>query len=149
MAGFDKVEIGKRLTEIIARTGLNTRQFAIAIEGDASYLGKVEKGIKSLSGSYVQKIVSKYHVNKNWLLVGEGSMYKKGTNVPHETDLAEALQKLQNWQAGIDATLKVIIDELGPVLSKASGRSNASVLSDLRKDIEQETANRLKQLKRE
>jgi transcriptional regulator with XRE-family HTH domain len=83
MIVYDKGEAGKRLTEIIKDQGLNSAQFAEAIEKDPSYLSKMESGKKGISGTYLKAIEAKYGVNRQWLLFGTGEKY--GQNVPPET----------------------------------------------------------------
>lgn len=80
---FDKIELGKRLTEIRTDFKLNSRQFALSIKADPSYYAKAEKG-EGISDEYLQSIINTYNCNKNWLLFGEGEK-KGGVNVPRES----------------------------------------------------------------
>jgi transcriptional regulator with XRE-family HTH domain len=83
MIVYDKEAAGKRLSEVIKDQGLNSAQFAEAINKDPSYLSKMENGKKGISGTYLKAIEGKYGVNRQWLLFGSGEKY--GQNVPHET----------------------------------------------------------------
>lgn len=70
---------------------------------------------------------------------------KKGSG---ETGLGYALEGLQQWQASVDAGFAVLIQELAPILAKANGKSISAVVSQLKKDIDSETSNRLASLKK-
>lgn len=72
MVIYDKVEAGKRLSQIIGELGLNSRQFAFSIKGDPSYLAKMEKGDKGISKTYLLAIEEKYGIKGHWILFGEG-----------------------------------------------------------------------------
>lgn len=61
--------------------------------------------------------------------------YKSSKNVS-ERDLEEVLKELRIWRATVDATLAVLLDEIAPLLVKHSGKSNAGVIAQLKKDIE-------------
>jgi transcriptional regulator with XRE-family HTH domain len=74
---------------------------------------------------------------------------KSDKKVAHETNLEEGLAGLREWQAGVDAGFAVLIQEIAPILAKANGRSISSVVSQLKKDIDHETLNRLALLKKE
>lgn len=84
MIVYNKIEAGKRLSEIIADSGLKSFQFAESIGKDASYLSKMENGKKGISVTYLDAIEKKYGVNRQWLLFGNGPKY--GQKVPHETN---------------------------------------------------------------
>jgi transcriptional regulator with XRE-family HTH domain len=75
MSLIDKTEIGKRLIMLQQQLGLNSRQFAMGAALDVSYLGKIEKGEKPLSGNYLQRIEKKYNANKDWIITGKGEMF--------------------------------------------------------------------------
>lgn len=82
---YDKKEAGVRLSQLISDSGLNSRQFALSIDGDPSYLAKMEKGDKGISKTYLEKLEQKYRINREWLLYGTGEMYLNGQKVPYGT----------------------------------------------------------------
>lgn len=85
MLPYNKKEAGERLVLFQEKIGLNSRQFAIAIEGDPSYISKMEKGEKGISSTILKKIEDKFNANRQWLLFGTGDPFKYGQNVPRET----------------------------------------------------------------
>lgn len=110
MAVLDKIEVGKRVEELEKLLNMNTRQFALSLNkaADPSYLGKVEKGEKSLSAKYVEWICKAHKVDRNWLLLGTGVPFINGTNVPREK--SNALQ-LQNNTSQIDPRYIALLEE--------------------------------------
>lgn len=85
---YDQQEAGKRLIQVQELLNKNSRTFALEMGGDPSYMGKMEKGTKSISKTYLRKMESVHGVNPDWVLWGEGQPFveKHGQNVPHETD---------------------------------------------------------------
>lgn len=83
MSILNNEEVGNRIVELQKKLNINSRQMAISIDGDASYLSKIEKGKKAISKTYIDALIEKHNVNKEWLLFGKGEMF--GTNVPHGT----------------------------------------------------------------
>jgi len=146
MGSLNDKQIADRLKEIKAdKKFKSSRAFALAINADPSFFNKILKGEKSITETYVLELAKKWAVSENWLLHGNGAKY--GAEGPH-TDLETALIDLKSWQARVDATLTAIISEIIPILSKANGKSNASVFSQLQKDIDEGTENRMASIKK-
>ena len=104
MINYNKKEAGLRLTQIIEQSGLNSRQFALHIGGDPSYLAKMEKGLKGISPAYIKKIEEKFFVRGHWILFGEGEK-NFGQKVPHEiktTPKTNRLGEETNQLSGVD-----------------------------------------------
>lgn len=55
----------------------------------------------------------------------------------------KAIQDLQEWQVRIDSTIYVLLNELAPVIAASRGKSNVSVLSEMKKDIDFEIDRRI------
>lgn len=71
-----------------------------------------------------------------------------GGNDPRGTSFSYGLTDMREWQAAVDAALGVIMAEIVPILAKDGGKSNASVFSQLKKDISDETQRLLDELKK-
>lgn len=71
-----------------------------------------------------------------------------GDTVYHvkDRDLAKEIGKIRAWQAGVDATLSVLISEITPLIAGQTGKSHAAVFSQMKKDIEAETSVQIAQL---
>ncbi len=145
MSLLDKNEVGERILKLELLLNKNTRQFAKSLmeKGDPSYLGKVEKGEKSLSKAYADSICKIYKVNRNWLLTGQGAIFTNGTNVPHETNSEinehDAKSLYSPTQMRLDdygALLSVIISELASIKSSISGENAAVITKKLYKAAE-------------
>jgi Predicted transcriptional regulator len=88
----NKIEVGKRITQLIAKLKTNNRRLADSIGIDASFMSKAEKGVVLISPKYVSELQSIHNVNPTWLLYGEGEMF--GINVPNEITKNEFQQQL-------------------------------------------------------
>jgi transcriptional regulator with XRE-family HTH domain len=75
MSLIDKSELGKRLAHLPRLLGINSRQIAIGIGADPSYYNRAERG-RGLSGNYIEALIQRFNISKNWLLLGEGQPIK-------------------------------------------------------------------------
>lgn len=80
---IDNKAAGERLTMLIRELRMNSRQFALSLEIDASYISKMEKGEKAISKKALAKINDKYKVNLEWLMFGRGNLFQ--SDVPQGT----------------------------------------------------------------
>lgn len=73
-----KKEIAKRMEKVIADTGLNTNQFAASIGVSQPTVARWLWGHTYPSITVVIAVSKTYKVSMDWLLLGEGKMYKNG-----------------------------------------------------------------------
>ena len=92
MVVYDKIEAGKRLTEVISDSGLNSRRFAKRLNLDPSYLSKMESGKTGISKTNLDAIEKEFAVSSHWLLFGKGPK-KNGQNSPRETKDENQMQE--------------------------------------------------------
>lgn len=76
---------GIRLDQLIKSMKLSRLRFAQETEIAQSFLNEIVNGKKNISRNSLQKIRNRYPlVNIDWLLTGDGTMYKVDTGVVHE-----------------------------------------------------------------
>ncbi len=77
---MQKKEIDKdfcdRLKKIRENTGLNKSQFSETLNFNPSFFSDIERYKVEPSKDIIKKVISKFRVNANWLLTGEGEMYQ-------------------------------------------------------------------------
>ncbi len=78
MLKFDKFEFGKRLLELRKSKGLSQEDFGKSISASRGQINNMEKGKVNCGIDFIIKIAATYHVNLNYLLVGDGDMYITG-----------------------------------------------------------------------
>jgi transcriptional regulator with XRE-family HTH domain len=83
-------DVAKRLREIRKYFGLSIREFSQQIYVSNSLYGIIEHGDRELSDRICQLIVSKFNVNKEYILSGKGSMFI--TDSPPDTRLNRILE---------------------------------------------------------
>lgn len=66
--------IGERIQLVRKSTGLSQVKFAESLELSQGFLSNLEKGRYQPTPEILIRITSKYRINANWLLVGEGEM---------------------------------------------------------------------------
>ena len=83
-------DISNRLREIRKYFGLSIKEFSQQIYISNSLYGSIEHGDRELSDRICQLIVSKFNVNRDYILTGEGAMFK--TDSPPDTRLNRILE---------------------------------------------------------
>jgi len=74
--------IGNNLKKIRQDQGLILSKFSELLETSGSYLSEIENEKKSLSLNLIISLSAKCKVNVNWLLTGEGPMYRQEKERP-------------------------------------------------------------------
>lgn len=127
MAFLNNKQVGIRLLEERVKTKLSARRYAMDAGVDQSQYSKIEKGELTITENILQKLVSTYGMDKNYILYGK--------NVPHGTFHAELNEPEPKIKSRIEsklddygALLSVIVSELAAIQSSISGE-NAAVLT--------------------
>lgn len=71
------MSIALRLKKLRKEKNLNQSEFASLIGTSSANISYYEKGERNPSSDFLNKIADKLGVNLNWLLTGEGPMYRK------------------------------------------------------------------------
>ena len=85
-----KVQFGKRLKKLRLVKGLKQKEFANSIGITVSYLSQIENGEKGMSLDTLSLLSVKFGVNIDWLITGEGPMFRE-----EERNLQERIQELE------------------------------------------------------
>lgn len=113
MYKLDNKAVGERLLQIQEALNIvSSRQFALAIDMDASYFAKVTRGEVGISNRYKAELESQFGVNITWLETGEGEMFGK-TVWPGgltEPDSANYLQKRRILKNVVNPFLVPFVD---------------------------------------
>lgn len=77
---------GSRLAKLREKSGLSVRQFADSIGSDPFEYDRMEKGDVLITPEILSELSTKYGVNTNWLLTGEGEMFINNPQAGTESD---------------------------------------------------------------
>lgn len=106
---------------------------------------KLEDGtIKNIESVFKTKwtvIKASVNMDGNIAPVSDSKPRQGGQPEKQEQDLIKEVSRLNEQQITIEATLSVILSEVAPLIAKATGRSHASVFSQMKKDISTEILN--------
>jgi len=69
------MHIGIRLKEAREALGVKQTEIAKVLDIESNYLSNIERGIKEPSKKLISILITKYKINSNWLLTGEGDMF--------------------------------------------------------------------------
>lgn len=113
MSFLNDVEVGKRLESLRGKT--SSRKIAIQAGIDPSQYKKIEKGELSITTNILQKLVSTFNWDGNFILYGHG------TKVPRETGKTLLLEDIEDaiLEKGIDilAYNRIILSTLAETLA--------------------------------
>lgn len=111
MQEIDNKEVATRLAQIIKdQRAKSKRAFALSINSDPSFFGKILKGDKPITESVATAIAGKYGVNEDWLYYGKGDAYAKKKGAP---EIEDTLKR-------IDASLEQLLRGQGDMLDQHS-----------------------------
>lgn len=113
MSVINKKDVGQRLLVLEELFRLNTRKFSKYLNADPSYIGKVERGEKSLSKTYLDRITEVFNVSEQWLLVGQEPIFTYGTNIPHDRPGSPEVGVPSTEQIRQKLAEKYRLDEIG------------------------------------
>jgi transcriptional regulator with XRE-family HTH domain len=91
------MSISLRIKELRQEKKLNKKEFAKAINVDNSQYSKIENGKLTPTIEHLMEIYSKFNVSTDWLLMGEGKMYRDAESLPQsnsETFFYKELKEL-------------------------------------------------------
>lgn len=75
MTDIEHNSSGLRLRKFRTSLGITQKSMAIILDIDSPYLTQIEKGVKSISSSIIEKITLSYpSLSLDWLLAGRGEM---------------------------------------------------------------------------
>ena len=125
--------IGERINRILNESGLKKVEFAKAIGIDQSYVPKIISGEKKPSDRVIDCICSKFNVNKEWILSGDGEPY----NPPEDEEAAYISELLEDVDDPVCQIIKAVMKTY-----RESGEKERIVLKSFAKDL-------MKQIKKE
>lgn len=99
-----------RIKKIRELAGLNQADFGMSVGVKQSAITGYETGARKPRDTVIKLICDEYHINKQWLLSGEGEMYMPKTKEREAEELVEKIlddpeqKKLRivKWIVGLD-----------------------------------------------
>lgn len=79
--------MNQRIKELRQLKHLSQKKFGENLNLSQNHISSIEKGIRTVTDRTINDICDKYHVNKKWLLTGEGEMFKdvlEGFNIDNK-----------------------------------------------------------------
>jgi transcriptional regulator with XRE-family HTH domain len=69
--------INQRIKQVREVLDFSQRNFSMSLSLSHSYIAGVESGVRRVNGRLIKLIVAEFGVNEEWLLAGEGKMFRK------------------------------------------------------------------------
>jgi len=86
--------IEERIKAVRKTLGMSQRDFCKGIFLSQSFYGQIETGRRGPNERVYELISSKYNVNKNWLLTGQGDMFNEAPSDVELLELMEIIKEL-------------------------------------------------------
>lgn len=108
--------INTRLEKLIKSLNMNTNSFSKEIDVKPTVIYNIIKGRNKPSFLIIDKIISKFDVSPDWLVTGEGPIFKTGRQtigyqIPDGENLAEE-------EKDLNPTLRDVIKEFNTMVSE-------------------------------
>lgn len=139
---FDIIDIGNedpvtRIRSFRGRLGMSRREFGEKMGVKGNTWGNIEQRVNPFSDRYINLVCLTYHIRKEWLLNGEGSVYEEiqmsepleEKALPHDVEeFVEEFTELveQNRKAVIDY-MHTILTAQRNTMAATQARQEASV----------------------
>lgn len=127
--------IGNRLRAVRKALGLTQQEFAAAVGLKQSTIAMYEMGHGKASERVITTLCKEYDINRNWLLTGEGEMFRQKTQNETLMELClDAAENPDSPKGAILAALAALSDEqwqaLGDIIKTASAAVQAQKKPD-------------------
>jgi transcriptional regulator with XRE-family HTH domain len=89
----------ERLREIRESLGMNQSKFSSSLGIDQAYLSQLENGKVGIGNKFMLTLMDKHNISSDWILSGEGSMFKQdNTRIVAKAliDIEEIIKNLKN-----------------------------------------------------
>lgn len=161
MPFLDNKKVGNRLKTMREKTKLRPTPYAMQAGIDPSQYAKIEKGELPITENVLNKLIKEYKL--------EGDVVLYGTNIPENGLLGslaaqkskigrsamksyvagEGMKDLAEWQAGVNGTLEVLLNELKNLMVKVHGKTISRVSLELEKDLAAMIAKELDEIRKQ
>jgi SOS-response transcriptional repressor LexA len=88
------MDIGERLKKARQFLGLDQVEIAEVLDVKSSFLSNIERGAKKPPQKLIELFSSRYKINANWILTGEGDMVIEKTETIETTPLVKEMKNL-------------------------------------------------------
>ncbi len=127
---YGNINESERLKSLISGLGISQKSLAEDIGVSRAQINLIVKGERALTENIVYRIERKFpNVNAEWLMTGEGQMFKAQDSDTDESDLQEIVRKQKEELARMADQLmreKKLNDDLIEVLKKISAWKDVS-----------------------
>lgn len=105
---------GERVTLFRKDKKLSQQELADAIGVSRGYIGDIERNRSEPSSNFLTLLASKLNISVDWLLTGEGEMYRQSTNQGLDSDKADkhTAKVVQMYEALNDVQQREILSAL-------------------------------------
>jgi len=88
------MDIGERLKKARQSLGLSQIEIAEVLGFQSNFLSNIERGAKKPPKKLIELLSSRYKINANWLLTGEGDMVIENANTTKTTPIVKEMKNL-------------------------------------------------------
>jgi len=117
--GLNHSEIMERYAQVRKDKGLSFRKLADILGISYGVIQNIEhKRVEKVSNTYINLLCDKLNVNKEWLLYGEGEMYKNEQESIAYAELVGKIAKVQdkNIKRLLEKAMKLKEDDLAKIV---------------------------------
>jgi len=107
--------LNERIKNVRKAKNLSQKEFAQNINLSQNHISSIEKGIRAATDRIINDICKVYNVNKNWLLTGEGKMFRDPLEpfVIEDEEIKDFVKSFLKIDETIQDEIKALVMKLG------------------------------------
>lgn len=107
--------MNERIKQVRKAKKLSQKEFAENINLSQNHISNIEKGVRPITDRIISDVCKVYNVNKNWLLSGEGEMFKDPLEqfVIDDPEIQEFIKSFLKIDETIQEEIKDLVMKLG------------------------------------
>ena len=107
--------MNERIKNVRKAKNLSQKEFAQNINLSQNHISSIEKGIRAATDRIINDICKVYNVNKNWLLTGEGKMFRDPLEpfVIEDEEIKDFVKSFLKIDETIQDEIKALVMKLG------------------------------------
>lgn len=122
---FELIDIGNedavtRIRSFRLRIGMSRREFGDRMGVKGNTWGNIEQRVNPFSDRYINLVCLTYHIRKEWLLNGEGSVYEEmpESTPPVENELPPDVEEFtEEFMELVEQNRKAVVDYMHTILT--------------------------------
>ena len=107
--------MNERIKEVRKAKKISQKDFAKNINLSQNHISSIEKGVRAATDRIINDICKVYNVNKDWLLTGQGKMFRDPLEpfLIEDEEIKDFIKSFLSIDENIQEEIKTLVMKLG------------------------------------